>query len=97
MAADLDPRIEESVIPGVAVRHATLAVGALGVTLLELGEDAGGLPAEAQRDVAGVHAEVVEGAAFTAHGVKALPVRGLGRVEVAAVVEARDDFEDAAD
>ena len=44
-----------------------------------------------------MHAEVVQGAAFTTHGVEALPVRGFGRVEVAAVVEAGDDFEDAAD
>ena len=97
MLADLDPGVEERVVPRVAVRHAALAVGALGVTLLELGEDAGGLPAEAQRDVAGVHAEVIEGTAFTTHCIKALPVGGLGGVEVAAVVETRDDFEDAAD
>jgi len=94
---DFDPSVEESVIPRVAVRDAALAVGALGVTLLELSKDAGGLPAEAQRDVAGVHAEVVKSSAFTAHGVEALPVGGLGGVEVAAVMEARDDFEDAAD
>ncbi|MEY3853973.1 MAG: hypothetical protein RI910_2953 [Verrucomicrobiota bacterium] len=80
MAADLDPGVQERVIPGVAIRHAALAVGALRVALLELGEDAGRLPAEAERDVAGVHAEVVQGAAFAAHGVEALPVGGLGRV-----------------
>ena len=97
MLADLDPGVEQGVVPGIAVRDAALAVRALRVALLELGEDAGGLPAEAERDVAGMHAEVVEGAAFAAQGVHALPVGGLGRVEVAAVVEAGDDFEDTAD
>lgn len=97
VAADLDPGVEEGVVPGIAVRDAALTVRALRVALLELGEDAGGLPSEAERDVAGMHAEVVQGAAFAAERVHPLPVGGLGRVEVAAVVEARDDFEDASD
>ena len=73
-----------------------LPSGRSGVAFLELGEEPVRPPAEAQREVAGVHAEVVEHAAFAAGRVEAFPVRRLGRIEIAAVMETGDHLQNSA-
>lgn len=83
------------VVPGVAGSHAAFAVGALGVDFLELGVNANWFPAEAEGDVDGVHAEVAHDADFAAGFDLAFPVDGFGGVEVAGVVKAGADFDDA--
>ena len=95
MAVDSHIAVEGGVVPCVAFGGAALAVGALGKSFLELGEDALRFPAEAEGDVHGVHAEVAHHADFAAGFGVAFPVGGLGGVEVAAVQKAGMDFQHA--
>ena len=71
------------------------SIGACRVSLLELGEEPYWFPAEPQGQVAGVHAQIVEDATLAAGGVLAFPVYRLFGIEVAGVLEGRNDFEDA--
>ena len=86
--------VSPGAVPGVANGHAAAAVRAFVVDLLELGLDVSGLPAHAEGQMDGVHAQVAHHAA---RFDLAFPVGGLGGVEVAAVMEARVDFRQGAE
>ena len=47
--------------------------------------------------MAGMHAEIIERAALATGSVDTLPVSRLGGIEITAVMETRDDFQDTAD
>ena len=95
-AVDLRPSVQQSIVPGVAGGHAAFAVRALRVAFLKLREQTRRFPAETQRNVAGMHTEIAQHADFAAGGGFAFPVRGLRGVQIAAVMESADDFENAA-
>ena len=65
MTVDTCPAVEQSVFPGVTNGHSPLATGALRVALLELSKQPRKLPAEAQCDMAGVHAQITQYADLT--------------------------------
>ena len=96
-AVDIGPGVEVGIVPSVAGSGAAFSIGSQGIAFLKLGEESGRFPSKAQRKVASVHAEVVENAAFAASRVEAFPVGCFGGIEIAAVMEAGDDFEDATD
>ena len=63
------------------------------IDFLQLRIDALGIPAKTEWHMNGVHAEVAHHSDRAAGFDLALPVGGFGGVEVAAVVEARADFQ----
>ena len=89
-----DPGVKNGVVPGVADCTSALTIGSGGVAFEELGKKGSGSPAESEREVAGVHAEVAEGTDFAAGGGLAFPVGGLVGVEIGGVVESGDGFEE---
>jgi hypothetical protein len=78
-------------------RLAGLRVGALGDEVAELRVDRGRPPAEAQRQVGHVHAEVAHHANRAAELLPALPVDRLAAIEVARVQEVVLDVDDVAE
>ena len=96
LTIDLHVAGESGVVPCVTLGNAAFAVGALGVAFLQLSKNALRFPAEAERDMDGVHAEVAHHADLAAGGGLAFPVGGLVGVEVAAVEETGMDFQHAA-
>ncbi len=89
--------MEQRVVPRVARGHAAFAIGALGVDLLQLREDAAWSKAEPEGEMNHVHAEVAHDADFAAEAVLPFPVDRLGWVEIAAVPKAGADFQEAAE
>ena len=79
--------MQQRIVPGVAVGVAAFAIRALGIAFLQLGKNPLRLPAQTQRQMAGVHAEIIEDATFAAGGIETLPVRGFRGIEIAAVME----------
>ena len=86
---------QDRVVPRLAGDHLPVGSGTLGDDLGEQRAHVAGAPAEAQRQVHRVHAEVADAAVFAAGGDAALPVDRLVRVEVAAMPVAALDLEDA--
>src|SRR5262245_36212394 len=96
MTAEFDPCVQSGVVPCVALRGRAIGAWAFRIALLQLSVDAARLPAEAQRNVQRVHAEIIEHTPFTANVTKAFPVGLLFGIEVAAMIKAAGDLEDAA-
>ena len=79
--------VQEGIIPGVARRHSPFAVGTLMINFLQLSIDPHRIPAEAERNVDRVHAEVAHHSDLTAGLHLTFPIYGLVGIKIAAVVK----------
>jgi hypothetical protein len=88
--------MHEGIIPCVARGHPAFSVRPLMKNLLQLCVNAKRLPPEAERNVDCVHAQIAHDTDLATGPDLTLPISGLGRIEIAAVVKAGMDFKQLA-
>ena len=86
--------MDEGIIPSVAGGLDAEGIWAGVIDFLELGVEGEGFPAEAEREVSGVEAEVAHDADLATELVLAFPVERFGGIEIGRVPEAGADFEE---